>query len=120
MANDSALDGVEESAIIANAKKEAENIKFSLIVHLALGLATLLLVFFTSAFVNKLPITPKTLAPPILVGLVAGFLIWKSRVKIINTNLKLEQIIEKRTLDLQVANNMLEDNLKSKKMSKNK
>ncbi|PLW79765.1 hypothetical protein C0585_06050 [Candidatus Woesearchaeota archaeon] len=103
------IEGLKETEIIDKAKKQAENLKFSLFLHILIGLGVLLAVFFTSAIMNGIDITPRTLIPPIFVGTLSGFLIWQNKKKMVLLSLNLEKIIERRTMDLKAANKIAED-----------
>lgn len=92
-------------------KNNSNKLRLSLVLHIIIGVLVLWGVFLASAMVNKLPISAKTLAPPTLVGLISGYLVYASKKKIIEANMNLENIVSQRTLDLKVANDLLNDRL---------
>lgn len=84
-------------------------LKKSLIYHLITGVVIMFFVFVINAKMADIELAPKRFVAPILVGLVAGFLIFKNKEKVIISNVNLEKEVEKRTMDLKVANELLEE-----------
>ncbi len=83
----------------------------SLVIHLATGILVLWGVFFVNATINNIPLGPRTVLMPTLVGSVSGYLIYRSKRKIIEANINLESIVAQRTMDLKVANDLLNEKI---------
>lgn len=84
-------------------------IKKSLFLHLTSGVLILTGMFILQSIITGIDISIKRFFLPNLVGVTAAFFIWKNKTKVLKANFALEKIIEKRTLDLRVANEMLEE-----------
>lgn len=76
-----------------------KSVKISLILHVIIIAVLFSLIFFFNTRINNLHFTTRSMVPPIVIGSMVGFAIWKSKKKILsmNENLQDEIIVRKET-----------------------
>jgi len=95
-----------------NSLEANKSIYASLFIHLLGGIILLSIMFSIQAIANGIELSPQKFLVPNIVGIVSGLLIWKSKATLIRNNADLEKIVEQKTLDLKMANEMLSEMVK--------
>lgn len=87
-------------------------------IHVLIGGIALSFIFTMQAKLTNIPIIPQRYIVPFFVGILFGYFVWKSKNSLIIKNEELRLEVEKRTMELKIANdNLLVEIEKTKKIN---